>query len=79
METLDMKFWLQIITTLITVGTLYGKLSGDYATLKNEIKWMKEKLDRHNSFQDRLVRVEESSKSMHHRMDEHCEDERQKR
>lgn len=71
MESLDAKFWLQILVYTLSFGTMYGRIS-------TEMKWMKEKLDRHNSFQDRLVRVEESAKSMHHRMDEHCDDERRR-
>lgn len=72
METLDAKFWLQILIYALSFGTMYGRMS-------TEMKWMKEKLDRHNSFQDRLVRNEESCKSMHHRLDEHCDSERSKR
>lgn len=65
MVDLDYKFWLQILIYAITFGITFGKIS-------TELKWMKEKLDRHNSFQDRVVVVEQSTKSIHHRMDELC-------
>ena len=57
------EFWVQIIIYVGSLGMIYG-------SIKTELKYMKEKLDKHNSFQDRLVRVEESSKSFHHRLDE---------
>ncbi|NDL68008.1 hypothetical protein [Anaerotalea alkaliphila] len=64
---LDYKFWIQILVYAGTFGGFYG-------SMKTEMRWMKEKLDKHNSFQDRLVRVEESGKSAHHRLDDLCND-----
>lgn len=57
------EFWIQIIVYVGSFGMFFG-------SIKTELKYMKEKLDKHNSFQDRLVVVEESSKSAHHRIDE---------
>lgn len=73
---LDIKFWLQILTTIVAMGSMYGKIASEFGAMKMEIKWMKEKLDKHNSFQDRMVRTEESAKSAHKRLDELCEQHR---
>lgn len=41
-----------------------------YGSIKTELKYMKEKLDKHNSFQDRLVIVEQCEKTMGEKLDE---------
>lgn len=63
MEQFDVKFWIQIAVYAGSFGVFYGRMV-------TELKYMKEKLDKHNSFQDRLVKNEESTKSVHHRLDE---------
>lgn len=64
MEAMDIKFLVQVMIYIVTLGSFYGKLT-------TELKYMKEKLDKHNSFQDRLVMVEQSTSSAHYRLDEH--------
>lgn len=57
LEGLDYKFFIQMIIYIGGLGVFYG-------TLKTELKYMKEKLDKHNSFQDRLVIVEQKSETI---------------
>lgn len=57
------EFWVQIAVYAVSFGVMFGKVS-------TELRWMKEKLDKHNSFQDRLVKCEEASKSAHYRIDD---------
>jgi len=66
MDNFGVEFWVQIGAYLSTFGYMYG-------SLKTEMKWMKEKLDRHNSFQDRLTKVESKNDALHNRVDE-CSD-----
>lgn len=63
MEQFDAKFWIQLIVYAGSFGAFGGKIM-------TELKYMKEKLDKHNSFQDRLTKVESSSESVHLRLDE---------
>jgi len=63
MNQFDAQFWIQIVVYAVSFGTFYGKMT-------TELKYMKEKLDKHNSFQDRLTKVESSSESVHLRLDE---------
>lgn len=63
MDQFDTQFWIQLIVYAVSFGTFYGKMT-------TELKYMKEKLDKHNSFQDRLTKTESSSKSVHVRLDE---------
>lgn len=63
MNQFDTQFWIQLIVYAVSFGTFYGKMT-------TELKYMKEKLDKHNSFQDRLTKVEGSSNSVHFRIDE---------
>ena len=63
MANFDTQFWIQIVVYAISFGIFYGKVT-------TEMKYMKEKLDKHNSFQDRLTKTEASTKSVHSRLDE---------
>lgn len=51
------EFWVQMGVYFATFGYMYG-------SLKTEMKYMKEKLDKHNSFQDRLTVMEAEHKGI---------------
>ena len=57
------EFWIQIVIYAITFGTMYG-------TISTKIKYIEQKMDKHNNFIERVFKVEESTKSAHHRIDE---------
>ena len=58
----DIEFWIQM-------GVYVGSFGYVYGTLTTRMKYMEDKLDKHNSFQDRLVIVEQSDKALHSRLD----------
>ncbi len=57
------EFWLQICIYGISFGVAYG-------SIRTKLGYMEKKLDRHNNFAERVIALEESSKSAHHRIDE---------
>lgn len=59
-----------IISFIIQTGITVGSIGVFYGTIKTELRYMKEKLDKHNSFQDRLVVVEQCTKNIIEKVDE---------
>lgn len=63
MPQLGIEFWIQIIVYALSFGTAFGMF-------KTKIDYIEKKLDKHNNFIERVFKVEESTKSAHHRIDE---------
>lgn len=63
MPQFGIEFWIQIIIYAITFGTVYGQIT-------TKIKYIEQKLDKHNNVIERLYKVEESTKVAHNRIDE---------
>ena len=62
MQNFTPAFWLQLITTLVTLGTFGGYI-------KAKLDDINTKLDRLRDIGERVTRTEESTKSAHHRLD----------
>ena len=67
MPQLSTEFWMQLVLYGLSVGVLYGGI-------KQQIKGLTEKVNKHNNLIERMYRVEESAKSAHKRIDELRED-----
>lgn len=61
--TLSTEFWIQMIITVGTLGVTFGGVL-------TRIKSLEKKMDKHNNIVERLAKVEECTKSAHHRIDE---------
>ena len=62
-----------VVAICSLVGTLVGSLAGIMAAnrLTNyRIEQMEEKVKKHNNLVERMIIVEQSTKSAHHRLDE---------
>lgn len=62
-----------IVGILSLAGTLFGSISGILAANKLtnfRIQKLEEKVDKHNGLVERMVVVEQSTKSAHHRLDD---------
>lgn len=62
-----------IVAILSLVGTAFGSLLGIMTAnrLTNyRIEQLEEKVKQHNNLVERMIKVEESAKSAHHRIDE---------
>ncbi|MEA4899338.1 MAG: hypothetical protein VB065_14140 [Eubacteriales bacterium] len=62
-----------IVAVLSLAGTLAGSLLGVLTANKltnYRIAQLEAKVDKHNHLVERMVKVEESTKSAHHRLDE---------
>ena len=66
-----------LVAILSCVGTIVGSLSGILATAKMtafRLEQLEKKVERHNTLVERMVAVEESTKSAHKRIDEIIQD-----
>lgn len=59
----DTSFWVQMVVYALSFGTVYG-------TITQRLKNLEQKVDKHNNVVERTFRLEESTKSAHHRIDE---------
>ena len=59
-------FWIQMLVYAATFGTFAG-------TISTKLNNLEKKQDKHNSLIERMTVVEQSTKSAHHRIDEHIE------
>lgn len=66
---MSIEFWIQIVLYGVSIGVIYG-------TINTRLKYMEEKLNKHNHLVERMVVVEQSTKSAHHRLDDIVERER---
>lgn len=63
------EFLFTVIVQFTTMGAFLGSLAMAVKFLEEQIKRLETKQDRHNNLFERLIKVEESSKSAHHRID----------
>ncbi len=62
-----------IVAVISFLGTLFGTLGGIVASSRltvYRISQLEKKVEKHNNLIERMVRVENSIKSAHHRIDE---------
>lgn len=57
------EFWIQMVIYAVTIGTFAG-------TVLTRIGNLEKKMDKHNCLVERMVAVEGSVKSAHHRIEE---------
>ena len=69
-----------IVAVLSMFGTAFGSIIGVMTANKlsnYRIEQLEKKVEKHNNLCDRMIIVEQSVKSAHHRLDELAEEERQ--
>ncbi len=66
---ISMEFMLIIVVNVLTAGIFLGGLAMSIKFIEQQIKHLEEKQDKHNNLIERMVKVEESTKSAHHRLD----------
>lgn len=66
---ISMEFLLVIVVNVLTAGVFIGGLAMSIKFIEQQIKRLEEKQDKHNNLVERMVKVEESTKSAHHRLD----------
>lgn len=59
-----------IIINVVTAGVFIGGLAMSIKFIEEQIHRLEEKQDKHNCLIERMVKVESSSASAHHRMDD---------
>ena len=67
---ISMELTILIAINVLSAGVFLGSLSVAIKYIEQQIKRLEEKQDKHNCLIERMVKVEESTKSAHHRIDE---------
>ena len=60
---LSNEFWLTILIYVLSLGTVFG-------SFRTKLQYLEKKMDKYNNIQERMILVEQCSKSAHHRLDE---------
>lgn len=66
---ISMELMIVIIVNVLTAGIFLGGLDMSIKFIEQQIKRLEEKQDKHNNLIERMVKVEESTKSAHKRID----------
>lgn len=61
--TFDPQFWVQILIYAVSFGVVYGQIT-------TRIKYLEQKVDKHNQVVERMAVAERDIKSAHRRIDE---------
>ena len=59
----DPQFWVQILIYAVSFGVVYGQIT-------TRIKYLEQKVDKHNQVVERMAVAERDIKSAHRRIDE---------
>ncbi|MBC3515917.1 hypothetical protein [Neobittarella massiliensis] len=59
----DPQFWVQILIYAVSFGVVYGQIT-------TRIKYLEQKVDKHNEVVERMAMAERDIKSAHRRIDE---------
>lgn len=60
------EFWIGLLVSLLVYGVSFGIF---YGTVMTKLNALEKKQDKHNGLIERMVVVEQSAKSAHHRLD----------
>lgn len=67
---LTYEFLLLLFINIVSAGIAIGSYAKSISYIEEHINRLEEKQDKHNSLMERMVAVEQSTKSAHHRIDE---------
>lgn len=66
---ISLELMIVIVVNVLTAGIFLGGLAMSIKFIEQQIKRLEEKQDKHNNLVERMVKVEESTKSAHKRLD----------
>ena len=66
---ISMELMIVIVVNVMTAGIFLGGLAMSIKFIEQQIKRLEDKQDKHNNLVERMVKVEESTKSAHKRLD----------
>lgn len=67
--TISLELALSIIIQLIAVGIFIGVYKTSLTFMREQIRELKEDMRKYNNILERMIHVEDSTKSAHHRLD----------
>lgn len=59
----DLQFWIQMLVYVAGFAAMWSNVT-------TRLGYLEQKMDKHNSLQERMAVVEQSTKSAHHRLDD---------
>ena len=71
---LSTEFWVQIGIQLLALAFVAGGIIQQIKYLSKQLGKLEKKQDKHNQLVERMVVVEQSTKTAHKRIDEVCEE-----
>lgn len=67
------EFYMSIAIQLVSIGIMIGIYKTSLAFMQVQIAELKDDMKKYNNVLERLVICEQSTKSAHHRLDDHIE------
>ena len=67
--TVSLELVISLIIQLVTVGIFIGTYKQTISFMQQQIQELKEDMRKYNNILERMIRVEDSAKSAHHRID----------
>lgn len=67
--TISIELIVSIIIQLVAIGIFIGVYKTTIAFMQDQIKELKNDMRKYNNILERMIRVEDSAKSAHHRLD----------
>lgn len=66
---ISIELALSIIIQLVAIGIFIGVYKTSLAFMQDQIRELKEDMRKYNNILERMIHVEDSTKSAHHRLD----------
>lgn len=66
---ISMELALSIIIQLVAIGIFIGVYKTSLSFMQEQIRELKEDMRKYNNILERMIHVEDSAKSAHHRLD----------
>lgn len=66
---ISIELTISIIIQLVAIGIFIGVYKTTIAFMQDQIKELKDDMRKYNNILERMIRVEDSTKSAHHRLD----------
>lgn len=66
---LPIEFLLSIVINLVAIGVIFGTYKTTVEFMQRQIEELKQEMRKYNNMLERMIRVEDSTKAAHHRLD----------
>lgn len=67
--TISLELLISLVVNLVAIGIMIGVYKTTVSFMQQQIQELKTDMKKYNNYLERLIRVEDSTKSAHHRLD----------